>query len=173
MLAYSSVSHAGYLLFAVVAMNRYSTPSLLYYSIAYSFATLAAFAILMIVSEQTGNTKIESLKGLVRTNPFLGIMVAVSMFSLAGIPPLAGFFAKYYLFTAALYNGNIWLVLFGIVGTLIGVYYYFRVAATVFQAGNENATAYKVPLAHTILLWLALIVTVVLGLMPNLLIGLW
>lgn len=174
MLAYSSVSHAGYLLFAIIAINRYSAPSLIYYSIAYSFATLAAFAVLMIVSERTGNTQIDSLKGLMRNKPFLGISLVVSMFSLAGIPPLAGFFAKYYLFTAALSSGHVWLVLLGIVGTLVGVYYYFRVAVAVFQDGDDtNAAPYTVSVYHTILLVLSLLITVVLGVVPNLLLGLW
>ncbi|MDX2002026.1 MAG: NADH-quinone oxidoreductase subunit N [Chitinophagales bacterium] len=171
MLAYSSVSHAGYVLFAILALNEFSAPSLMYYSIAYSVATLAAFTVLVILANYAGNTHIESLKGFARNNPLPALTMVVAMLSLAGIPPLAGFFAKYYLFTAALQSQYFILVLLAVLGTIIGVYYYFRAMVTMFQ-GDGEVPKLSISGTHIALMLLCLIGTLALGIMPGLLMGL-
>ena len=173
MLAYSSISHAGYILFAVLAMNNKSAPSLMYYSLAYSFSTLAAFTILLNVAEKRGNTQIDSLRGLARNHPGMGFVMTVAMFSLAGIPPLAGFIAKYYLFAAALQSHFVSLVLLALIGSLVGVYYYFRVVVVLYQDTPDAENPYKLSFAHQALLVICLLATVGLGIFPNVLIGLW
>jgi NADH-quinone oxidoreductase subunit N len=171
MLAYSSVSHAGYLLFAIIAMNNLSASSLMYYALAYSVSTLAAFGVLVIVAEQLGDTSIEGLRGFAKNNPFLAVAMIVAMFSLAGIPPLAGFFAKYYLFAAALQNGYVGLVLIAVLGSVISVYYYFKVVVAMFQTDRE-VQQFTIAGTHKVLLALTLIATVVLGVFPGLITGL-
>jgi NADH-quinone oxidoreductase subunit N len=167
MLAYSSVSHAGYILFAIIAMNNLSAPSLMYYALAYSLSTLAAFTVLVVVAQHLGDTSIEGLRGFAKNNPFLAVAMIVAMFSLAGIPPLAGFFAKYYLFAAALQNGYVILVLIAVLGSVISVYYYFKVVVAMFQNDRE-VQPLSITGTHKALLALTLIATVVLGLFPGL-----
>lgn len=138
MLAYSSISHAGYMVLALLAMNASAPASLLYYTTAYSVSSITAFAILLLISHKTGNDDIRSFNGLVKRNPFLAAVTVVAMLSLAGIPPTSGFFAKYYIFSSAIQNGYIGLVLLAILGSLIGVFYYFRVIIAVFKTDDET-----------------------------------
>ena len=102
MLAYSSVAHAGYMTLAILSMNDQSTGALLFYTAAYSISSITSFAILLVVSKSTGNDSIASFYGLGKTNPFLAVVTVIAMLSLAGIPPTAGFFAKYYIFSSAI-----------------------------------------------------------------------
>ena len=169
MLAYSSLAHAGYMLMAIVSMNTAAPSALLFYTIAYSISSIASFTILLIVSNATGNDSIESFYGLAKKSPFLAVITIVSMLSLAGIPPTAGFFAKYYIFVAAMENHLIPLVLIAIVGSLIGVYFYFRVIVAMFRDGNETpvvfADRYKIVMVITAIL------AILLGVAPGLVTG--
>ena len=103
MLAYSSIAHAGYMLLPLLAMNEYAQGSLFFYAVAYSLSSLAAFTVLILVSGQGDETR-EAFRGLAWRSPWLAAVTLVALLSLAGIPPLAGFFAKYYVFSAALQN---------------------------------------------------------------------
>jgi len=168
MLAYSSISHAGYM---VLAMNASAPSSLLYYTTAYSVSSITAFAILLLISHKTGNDDIKSFNGLAKRNPFLAAVTVVAMLSLAGIPPTAGFFAKYYIFSSAIQNGYIGLVLLAILGSLIGVFYYFRVIIAVFKTEDETQEIAVNPL-FGILLALTSLAALVLGIAPGILAGL-
>lgn len=171
MLAYSSVAHAGYMLLGLIALNHYTQGSVLFYALAYSVGSIASFGILNIVTEAKGNDSINSFNGLGRSNPLLAFAMTVSLFSLAGIPPTAGFFAKYYIFTAAFQSGYGWLVLIAILASLIGVYYYFKVIiAMYFKQGNE--TAIEVSTNHKILFIVTILLTIALGLFPDFIIRL-
>jgi NADH-quinone oxidoreductase subunit N len=101
MLAYSSVAHAGYLLLAILSMNQLAAGAMFFYVVAYSVSSLLAFFILLIVSQKTGTETISGFKGLFKTHPVLALLTVIAMLSLAGIPPTAGFFATYFIFTAA------------------------------------------------------------------------
>jgi len=171
MLAYSSIAHAGYMLMSVLAMNDYSQGSLLYYTLAYSLSSLAAFTILVLVSNG-GNETADSFKGLMSKNPMLAFVTLISLLSLAGIPPLAGFFAKYYIFSAALQNHYTVLVILAVIGSLIGVYYYFRIIIAMFQGeAVEERTIAIEPVVKAVLI-LASIATLVFGIAPGLIVSL-
>jgi len=126
MLAYSSISHSGYMLLAVVAFSPASNNALLFYAISYSVATITAFAVLILIREAHGNDYFTSMNGLAKTNPLEAFCLTVVMLSLTGIPPLAGFMAKYYLFVTAIGQGVIWLVIIAVTGSAISAAYYFK-----------------------------------------------
>lgn len=170
MLAYSSIAHAGYMTMALLSQQGQSGGSLLFYTAAYSVSSLAAFAILYLVSNKTGNEQLEGFNGLASRNPFLAAITVVAMLSLAGIPPTAGFFAKYYIFTAAMEAGHTWLVIIGVLGSLVGVYYYFRPLIALFR-GTSDATI-ELPTATRIFLIGTAVLAIALGLAPGYLSGL-
>ncbi|MDQ3046067.1 MAG: NADH-quinone oxidoreductase subunit N [Bacteroidota bacterium] len=171
MLAYSSVAHAGYMLLALIAGNDYTYSAILFYASAYSIASIATFCIVGILSNAKGTDAIDSFNGLGKSNPFLALVMTIALLSLAGIPPTAGFFAKYYIFTAAFQAGYAGLVLIAIIASLVGVYYYFRILiAMYFKEGTSETVA--VNPSHKLLLIIIAIATIVLGLFPDFLIGL-
>jgi NADH-quinone oxidoreductase subunit N len=169
LLAYSSISNAGYLLMAIVSLNLHSDGAILYYTLAYSLATILAFGVLILVEEYAGNDDFTAFHGLAKKNPLLAFVLCVSMISLAGIPPLAGFFGKYYIFRTALENNMFWLVIIAIGNSLIGVYYYFKVMISIFQPGNE--ALYQEPLRinmiANVVLILGVITLIAIGVMPD------
>lgn len=176
MLAYSGISHAGYMLLAILSMNQYSAGSILYYAVAYSVATIGAFAVLSIVERTTTQGDgIGSFTGLSKRNPFLAFAMTIAMLSLSGIPPLAGFFGKYYIFLATLKSGYLWLVLIGVLGSLIGVYYYFRVIIKMYQT-LPFALTEEQPLAISwstkIVLFITVLLSLLLGIFPDMIIRL-
>jgi NADH-quinone oxidoreductase subunit N len=126
MLAYSSISHSGYMMLAVVAFSPLTASSLLLYAAAYSLATIIAFGILILIREAHGNDNFTSFNGLSKTNPLEALCLTIAMLSLTGIPPLAGFMAKYYLFVTAIEMKYLWLVLIAIGGSAVSVAYYFK-----------------------------------------------
>lgn len=168
MLAYSSISNAGYLLIGVLANNANSDSAILYYTFVYSIATILAFAVLMLVMEEKGgNAEYTSFNGLARNNPLLAGVMCVAMLSLASIPPLAGFFAKYFMFRTALENGYIWIVLIAVINSLIGVYYYFRVMVSMFSKEPDQEEIY-VKGSYKAVLIVGALLLLVLGIFPNL-----
>ncbi len=171
MLAYSSIAHAGYMLLAILALNNYAQSSILFYATAYSISSIAAFAVLLVVSHTTKNDSIQSFDGLAKKNPLLAAATIFSMLSLAGIPPMAGFFAKYYIFTAALDQHYVGLVIIAVAGSLIGVYYYFRIIIAMFKTETDGLL---MPLNGILKIFLLVtsLVTLILGLMPQLVAGL-
>ncbi len=182
MLAYSSISHAGFLLLAVVAFYRidpelsathcsFSAKAIIYYVAAYSVASIAAFTVLLNIMEKVGNDKIESFNGLGKKNPLLAVALTIALFSLAGIPPTAGFFGKYYVFNAALQTGHYWLVVIGILSSLVGVYYYFRIIIAMFFKESDNDIAIPANGQHQALLFVTAVIILVLGLLPDLILN--
>ncbi|MBI4929650.1 MAG: NADH-quinone oxidoreductase subunit N [Bacteroidetes bacterium] len=181
MLAYSSISHAGYLTLAILSMNNFSAGAVLYYSASYSVATIGAFTVLAIIENNFGAVTFDSFSGLAKKNPFLAFAMTIAMLSLAGIPPLAGFFGKYYLFSSALQSGYLWIVLIAVLGSLIGVYYYFRVIITMYSTapssispeGGENLLPFgEVGWGTKIVLIITILLSLALGLFPDLVIRL-
>ena len=134
LLAYSAIAHAGYMLLALVAHTQQSLIALLYYVLTYALATLGAFATVGIVEKETGSDKLSSFEGLSRRAPALSACLFVFILSLAGIPPLAGFFGKFYLFLATFNadHGLLWLVILAIATSAISLYYYLQVLKRVF-----------------------------------------
>jgi NADH-quinone oxidoreductase subunit N len=168
MLAYSSIAHAGYMIMGIVALNRTSAGALLLYSASYSLVTIAAFGIIILVREARHNDDIETFNGLARTNPYMSFTLTAAMLSLTGIPPLAGFAAKYYLFATAMEKGYLWLVILALIGSAISAVYYFKpIIAMYLKEGQFPAiqvtTSYRIQLVSIIIL------TLLLGLVPSLL----
>ena len=172
MLAYSSIAHAGYIFLAILAMNKMSASSILLYTTAYSVSTIAAFTILLLVIEAKGNDSIDSFNGLAKNNPFMAFIITVAMLSLAGIPPTAGFFAKYFIFSAAMQSGYLWLVLIAVLGSLIGVYYYFRIIIAAFKTSEDSVPLIKGGFINNLLLVLVSLLAIGIGLFPNLIVDL-
>jgi NADH-quinone oxidoreductase subunit N len=168
LLAYSSIAHAGYMIMGIVAINSTSAGALLLYAASYSIVTIAAFGIIILVREVRHNDDIETFNGLARTNPYMAFTLTIAMLSLTGIPPLAGFTAKYYIFTSAMENGYLWLVILALLGSAVSAVYYFRpIIAMYLKEGNWPA----IPVTRTykIQLIAITILTLLLGLVPALL----
>ena len=166
MLAYSSISHAGYMLLAILSMNNNSAGSILYYAAAYSVSTIGAFAVLTILEKENQIT-FDSFSGLAKRNPLLALAMCIAMLSLSGIPPLAGFFGKYYIFTSALTSGYVWIVLIAVLGSLIGVYYYFRVIIAMYLKESSETSVIEVSTMQKILLVITIVLTIILGIFPD------
>jgi NADH-quinone oxidoreductase subunit N len=166
MLAYSSISHAGYLLFSLVTLTANSSNNVLVYAAAYTFASITAFAVLILVKQKTGNDHFDSFNGLAKRNPMTALALAVAMFSLAGIPLTAGFIGKYLMFLNVMGDYQIYLVAFAIVNALVGFYYYFKViVAMYFKEGHEIDL--DTPLQYRFVLVLSMVITVFLGVYPT------
>ena len=172
MFAYSSIAHAGYLMIAMMLLNEATVYTILFYVSAYSVSTLGAFSVLHAVEDENEQATFETFNGLAKRNPFLAFVMSVSVLSLAGIPPLAGFFAKYMIFTGALSEGHTGLVLLAVVASLIGVYYYFQLIISMYfrEAGFQNKIA--VPVASQILMILLVVTSILLGVFPDLILSL-
>ncbi|MEI6684290.1 MAG: NADH-quinone oxidoreductase subunit N [Bacteroidota bacterium] len=171
MLAYSSISHSGYMMLAVVAFSTMSDNALLLYTLSYSVATIMAFGILILIREAHGNDYFSSMNGLARSNPVEAFCLTISMLSLTGIPPLAGFMAKYYLFTTALEKGMVWLVIIAITGSAISVTYYFKPIIAMYLK-EPAGIPLKVELPYRIHLLFMTLMVIVIGLLPWAVVGL-
>lgn len=171
MLAYSSISHSGYMLLAVVAFSPLSDNALLLYTLTYSIATIMAFGILILVREAIGNDYFSSMNGMAKNNPVEAFCLTIAMLSLAGIPPLGGFMAKYFLFTTALGEGILWLVLIAVAGSAISVAYYFKPIVAMYLKENEGIRLSSGLSFRIHLLFLTLLL-ILIGVMPFLVIGL-
>jgi NADH-quinone oxidoreductase subunit N len=171
MLAYSSISHVGYILFALVNLTSSSSNDVLFYAAAYTFANIIAFGALILVKQKTGGDTFMSFNGLAKRNPFVAFVLTVAMLSLAGIPLTAGFIGKYLMFLNAMDGYRIYLVAFAILNALVGFYYYFRViAAMYFKEGTE--VTLNVPLQYKLVMAVSVVVTLFLGLYPAVLLNL-
>lgn len=169
MLAYSSISHAGYMLMALIAFNQLSDSSILFYSVAYASATIAAFGVLKMVQDQRGSAAYEAFNGLGKTNPLLAFAMTVSMLSLAGIPLTAGFFGKFFVFTSVLQNPDLlWLVVLAVILAAVGIYYYFRVVIAMYMHPAENREVIQVGSFTSFTLIFITILTILLGIAPAL-----
>ncbi|MFN8415932.1 MAG: NADH-quinone oxidoreductase subunit N [Cytophagaceae bacterium] len=169
LLAFSGVAQAGYMLLLLPIQNELGTSSLLVYLIAYGIANLPAFYVLYKVYKTTGSTQVDAFAGLGKKQPILAGLLALSMISLAGLPPAAGFFGKFYLFTLAIDNGYLWSVIIAIIGSLISIYYYFKVIISMF-GNSESATTEKISVSilPSIGLVLLAIGILLVGLYPDL-----
>ena len=163
MLAYSSIAQAGFMMFALVALNNTANEGLIFYSAAYCLATIGVFAILIKMKDYT----FEGFNGLAKTNPVLAFTNAVFLLSLAGIPATAGFMAKFYMLSAAVNNGRVmWLVILGVICAAISVYYYFRVIQAMYFKEGEAQDIVTTPSFRGMLIGIAVIV-ILLGIFPH------
>ncbi|MCX6249714.1 MAG: NADH-quinone oxidoreductase subunit N [Bacteroidetes bacterium] len=171
MLAYSSISHSGYMMLAVIAFSHSSANTLLFYAFAYSVATILAFGVLILVREAKGNDLFTSFRGLAKRNPVEAFSLSVAMLSLTGIPPLAGFFAKYYLFFTVMDKGYLWLMIIAIVGSAVSAVYYFKPVISMYLEEGQEFDL-KAGVAYRMSLLFLAILTVLTGVLPFFLINL-
>ena len=171
MFAYSGIAHAGYMLIAIIALKQEAAGVLLLYSISYTVATITAFAVLILVREETGTFSIKAFNGLAKHNPTEAFAMTIAMLSLAGIPPLVGFAAKYNLFISAIEQDNLPLVIVAIIGSMISVYYYIRPVMAMYVNEPSATSAIDSSSNYKKQIILCAILMILLGLVPGLIVN--
>ena len=179
LLAYSAVAHAGYTLLGILAGGVEGYSATIFYATTYAISILGAFGIVALVRRATGGDDIAHFAGLRARSPVLAACMAVFLLSLAGLPPLAGFFGKFYLFAAAFHadahHGLLWLILLALAGSLVSLYYYLNVLKVILVDDSEPAEGddtSPVSGPHQILIAILAALTLALGLFPNALLSL-
>jgi len=138
MLAYSSIAQAGYVLIGVAAASRLGVAASIFYLGVYVLTNLAAFSIVVLVNNKTGGDEIKDFAGLGRRNIYLGLLMMLALLSLAGVPPLGGFFGKFYVFQAAVGAGLVRLAIIGVLNAIVGLYYYLTIIKVMFVERTER-----------------------------------
>lgn len=137
-MAYSSISQAGYLLLGVISASATGMSSMVYYILVYMFSNLAVFGVISVIEQRTGKVNINDYNGLYQTNPRLSAVMMFALFSLAGIPPFAGFFSKFFIFAAATEQGYYVLVFIALINTVISLYYYLLIVKAMFLNKSDQ-----------------------------------
>ena len=178
MLAYSSIAHAGYIMIGMVAAkhaaNDIGTYSILYYLLAYTFMNMGAFIVVILYGRHAeDNLNIGDYAGMGYKYPVLGVTMAIFMFSLAGIPPTAGFVGKFYVFAAAIKGGFIDLAIIGVINSVLSVYYYLRVTVMIYmREPAADMPNLKFSRTATLATTIAALATLILGIFPEIFITL-
>ncbi len=173
MLAYSSIAHAGYAMIGVVAFTELGVASVVFYLIGYVLTNLLAFGIVSVVGRVTGSDDFTAYSGLSRRNSALGLASLVAFLSLAGMPPFVGFVAKFFVFSAAIDSGWVWLAIVGVVNSIVGLYYYLNVLKYVYLYRMEDQDEEKHPITMSRPVAFGLVVLVVGVLLLGTLFGPW
>jgi len=172
MIAYSSIAHAGYLFYAFLGDGEGRFQAVAFYALVYGLMNLLAFASLPMSANDAERDRLENLKGLFQRAPFAAVMIAMAMFSLAGIPPLPGFVAKFLIFRNVMEAGYTLYAVLGLVGSYLGIYFYLRVLQYMFMspapAGLQTQPSARLALGATLV---CLVPTVVLMIYPGGLLG--
>lgn len=170
LMAYSGISHAGFMMMDLLS-NGAGTNAILYYASAYSLAGIAAFAVIMAVCGDKGED-ISNIFGLIRRKTYLGWILACAFISLGGIPIFAGFFAKLFMFTQMIESGYLILVIFGVINSIIAIYYYFGAANVMFSKDSLSDEPLKVDNRYVIVASIAIGLNILIGLFPSIIMGL-
>jgi NADH-quinone oxidoreductase subunit N len=159
LLAYSSIAHAGYVMIGIVAVSELGITSVAFYMLAYIVTNLAAFGIVAAVGRATGSDEYDAYRGLSRRSPALALAMLAAFLSLAGMPPFGGFVAKVVVFAAGLQAGYVWLVILGILNSVVGVYYYLNVLKYVylFRMEGNDEEMHPIPVSRAYLLALGVL----------------
>jgi NADH-quinone oxidoreductase subunit N len=180
LLAYSAIAHAGYMLLGVIAHDEKAIAAVVYYAATYGLATIGAFGVVALVEERAGDDKLASFIGFSKRAPLAAFAMMIFLLSLAGIPPLAGFFGKFYLFAAALKTGApnlglLWLVILAIAMSAVSFYYYLKVLKQIYVVEPADMTkmtqATNVSVFAQVVLLVLAVLVIVLGCFPDLLVG--
>ncbi|MCK4691481.1 MAG: NADH-quinone oxidoreductase subunit N [Desulfuromonadales bacterium] len=169
MLAYSSISHAGYALIGMVAWNEVGWSGIMFYLLVYTFMNIGAFAVLVLVGKKgEDNLTLDGLAGMGYKRPLMGVALCIFLFSLMGMPPTAGFAAKFYVFAGAIKAGYIWLAIIGVMNSAVSLYYYLRVMVCMyFKDPQEDFSWVTMNAATTISIVIALAGVLLLGVLPG------
>jgi NADH-quinone oxidoreductase subunit N len=172
MLAYSSIAHAGYILAGIVAGNATGSTGVLFYVMAYTMMNVGAFGVLSILESEDGqNLTFNDYSGLSAKRPLLAGLMGVFMFSLAGVPPFAGFFGKYYVFVGAIEGGYTWLAILGVLMSVVSAYFYLRLVVVMYFKEQVSLIEEPVPAAGVVALVLSAVVLLGLGIFPSVLLN--
>ena len=169
MLAYSSISHAGYIMVALVVGGADAVSAAVFYLVAYTMFNLGGFTVVTILETRTGSkADFTELVGMSKAHPYLAAVLALFMFALSGFPPTAGFFGKFYIFSAAVHAGYIWLTVIGVMNSFVSVYYYLRVIKTsYFDTVEQDFRPAVIAPSVIIALFITAIGTLGLGFFPQ------
>ncbi len=168
MLAFSSISHAGYLLIAVIAKSSLAGSGLLFYMLAYAFTTFGAFGIIILLGKkEEENLELENYSGLAYKHPILALSMTVFLLSLGGLPPFAGFVAKFYIFSAAIEEGFVTLVVIAVLNSAISFYYYLKVVVFMYMKEPESEFQISLTPMTLFVVIVGIIGTVELGIFPD------
>ncbi|HEX4342739.1 MAG TPA: NADH-quinone oxidoreductase subunit N [Verrucomicrobiae bacterium] len=174
LIAYSAIAHAGYMLLAVMSHDGQAIASLVYYAITYGLTTIGAFGVVAIVEDRAGDDQLSSFAGLSRRSPVISFCMFIFMLSLAGIPPLAGFFGKFYVFSAVITSdpGLLWLVVFAIAMSAVSLYYYLQVLKKIYVAEVPAGSGeVKAPIISQVALCILAGLVILLGCAPGLMLN--
>jgi NADH-quinone oxidoreductase subunit N len=169
-IAYSSISHSGYILVGIITAgvsqnSAFSAASVIFYLVGYCLMTMGTFAIISLIEKDENSVvQTENLAGFAKKQPVLALCLSIFLFSLAGLPPTLGFFGKLYLFSSAVNEGLIWLSLWGVINSVISVYYYLRPIVMMYMREGDCDVADEASYATTVLLVVAALLIIVLGL---------
>jgi NADH-quinone oxidoreductase subunit N len=170
MLAFSGISHAGFMLMTLLSLST-SAGSLLYYASAYSLAGIAAFSVILYVCKNRDNEDVVNFHGLGKTNPLLAAILTASLLSMAGIPIFAGFFAKLVLFSQTIQAGYLVVVIFAVINSIISVGYYFKLILAMYTKEPNEARGSKPNIYHAVAV-IAIVLNIIIGLFPSLVLDL-
>ncbi len=167
MMAYSSIAQAGYLAIGLLAGDQAGVKAVLFYAMIYVFANMGAFTVATLIANAQGSDQIKDFAGLARRSPFAAAVMLISLLSLAGIPPLAGFVGKFYLFSAVINQGWVSLAYIGFVMSMVSVYYYLSVVKTMYMEPGEGLPKIGLGGASKFTLFVTMIVTLFIGIYPT------
>ena len=167
MLAFSSVSHAGYLVLGVLVYNWVGISAVLFYFVVYSIMNIGAFSIVAIVEKDDTGITFRDYRGLAAKHPLLAISMGLFMISLAGFPPTAGFIAKYGILSAAASKGYIWLVVVAVLNTILSAYYYLRLIVNMYMKNEDETVKTKYAAMNQIFVCLLGLIILLLGITPG------
>jgi NADH-quinone oxidoreductase subunit N len=173
MLAYSSIAHAGYMIIGLASGNHDGIAGVVFYLIAYTFMNLGAFGIVSLIegNEET-NLDINSYAGLSEKSPMLALLLSVFMFALAGLPPFAGFFGKYYVFISAVKANLTWLAVIGVISSAISVYFYIRIVVLMYFKESLSEFTVQNSNAGLLAVFISFLIVILLGIAPGSIINL-
>jgi len=177
LLAYSAIAHAGYALLGILASDELGLAALVYYVVTYGLTVVGAFGAAGVVENLTGDARLSDFAGLSRRAPVVALCMLVFMLSLTGVPPLAGFFGKFYIFYAAAQAGPptlglLWLVILAVAMSAVSFYYYLKVLKQIYVAdGSEGRDGARVPVLQQVVLGTIALLVIGLGCFPNVLVG--
>jgi NADH-quinone oxidoreductase subunit N len=168
MLAYSSIGHAGYILLGIISANRDGKASILFYLLAYAVTNIGALGVVALLgTAQNQHDELRDFAGLWRTRPALAGLMTVFLLSLGGIPPTAGFIAKWYIFAAAVQEGHYWLAVIGVLTSVVSVFFYLRIVVMMYMTEGPETMRPRIPVAAMAGLGIAVIAVFYLGILPT------
>jgi NADH-quinone oxidoreductase subunit N len=166
MLAFSGISHAGFMLMALFTLSTAGT-TLLYYTTAYALAGIAAFAVIIVVTKNKDNENIDNFNGLGKSNPLMSAILTASLLSMAGIPIFSGFFAKFMLFSDTVKSGFLIVVIAAVINSIISVGYYFKLILAMYTK-DSDAEKSAIPFVYYVVAVLAIALNIIIGIYPSL-----